>query len=102
MRFDGTEGGPIPLKEGAEMTATFRRKMPKEVKGAFFGKDILNKILAQDGCMGIRMYFALDREGVLKLVLAGADAETNDMLDLVANISIPCPNVCGKQNPLNS
>lgn len=101
MSFDGTEGGKITLKDGGTMTAKYRQNNPGQRLGHFFGKDILNQILEQNGYMGIRMYYAMDANGNKELVIVGADADENDMTNLVADVSCPCP-PCGDTNPLNS
>lgn len=102
MAFNGREGGQITLSEGADMTAKYRDNNPNELKGHFFGKDILKQILNQEGCMGIRMYYGIDDDEEKALVIVGADANEDDMTDLVADISMPCPNRCGSSNSLNS
>ena len=100
--FNGTEGGLITLAAGAALTERFRTNFPTQVKGRFFGKNVLGTILAQSGCMGIRMYFGQDSDGKLNLVICGADANTNDMLANIADISLACPQVCSTLNDLNS
>lgn len=102
MAFDGTEGSAITLSNGASMTNEYRQRNPGAVKGHFFGKEILNQILDQEGCMGIRMYYGLDEDGNKQLVIVGADSDENDMLDLVADFSVPCPSACSTPNALNS
>jgi hypothetical protein len=62
----------------------------------------LQELLDQEGCMGIRMYYGLDEHGKKELVLVGADADQNDMTELVADLSMPCPSICGVANALNS
>ena len=101
MAFNGTEGGEITLELGADMTAEYRDLNPNERKAHFYGKDILNDLLDQEGCMGIRIYFGIDSDGNKELVLVGADANENDMTELVVDISSPCPNLCDKNSPLN-
>lgn len=102
MAFDGTEGGAISLIEGAQMTAAFRGANPDGTIAHFFGRNILETILSQDGCVGIRMYYGLRADLSRELVLVGVDAEENDILDLVADISTPCPKACSDPNPLNN
>lgn len=102
MAFNGTEGGAISLLAGAALTAAYRSANPGSVKGHFFGRDILLEILDQDGCMGIRIYYGIGDEDEKELVLVGANASENDMTELVADLSLPCPGVCGKANALNS
>lgn len=102
MAFDGSEGAEITLSEGADLTSKYRDSNPNQTKGHFFGKDILNQLLNQEGCMGIRMYYGIDDKGKKELVIVGADANENDMTELVADLSMPCPSRCGNANPLNS
>lgn len=102
MAFDGTEGGAITLSNGAAMTKEHRLRNPTALKARFFGKEILNQILEQEGCMGIRFYFGQDEDGVRELVICGADQYEDDMLDLVADVSAPCPSNCSTPNALNS
>jgi len=103
MAFDGTEGSAISLPQGAALTKEYRLRTPSGTKGHFFGKEILNQILEQEGCMGIRMYYGENPEtGERELVLAGANEEEDDMLDLVADFSVPCPSRCSTDNALNS
>ena len=40
--------------------------------------------------------------GEKELVLVGADAQEDDMTGLVADLSLPCPGLCGTANVLNS
>ena len=102
MAFNGTEGSAINLSEGAALTKEHRLRNPMALKARFFGKEILNQILDQEGCMGIRFYFGQNEDGVRELVAVGADANEDDMLDLIADISTPCPKACSSPNALNS
>jgi len=101
MAYTGREGKAISLEVGADLTSNYRNNNPGAQLGHFFGKDILNDILDQEGCMGIRMYYAEDDDGNKQLVIVGADGSENDMLDLIADFSSPCP-PCGSSNDLNS
>ncbi len=102
MAFDGTEGGAIPLADGSAMTNEYRRRNPNERLAHFFGRNILQEILEQENCVGIRIYYGINEAGERELILVGADADENDILDLVADVSTPCPHACASPNPLNS
>jgi hypothetical protein len=102
MAFDGTEGGLISMETASSMTRAYREANPGQRIAHFFGMDILNEILAQEGCLGIRMYYALNEDGDKELVIVGADADENDLLEKVADLSLPCPNRCSSSNKLNS
>lgn len=102
MAFDGTEGGLISLNAASAMTKAYRDANPGQRIAHFFGRDILNELLAQDDCMGIRIYYGLSEDGDKELVIVGADANENDLTDKVGDISSPCPNLCSSPNKLNS
>ena len=53
----GKEGSEIDLKVAAEWTQNHRHHNPEEVISQFFGREILQKILDQPGCVGIRFYY---------------------------------------------
>jgi len=81
MSFTGHEDHKISFSEGAEFTARYRAQMGHDqTKGGFFGKDALTTILAQQGCVGIRFYYGLDADGKQVMVLAGVDANENDLI----------------------
>ncbi len=101
MSFNGKEGGLISLQDGAAMTARYRSNFPTQIKARFFGKDVLEQILGQSGAMGIRMYFAQNANNEMELVICAADANENDMLNMIGDMAMPCPNACSTPNQLN-
>jgi len=52
----GKEGKEYDLDVCANWTKNHRDKNPHEPVSHFFGKEVLQKILAQEGCQGIRFY----------------------------------------------
>ena len=102
MSFDGTEGGSITLAAASDLTAEYRRLNSGATIAHFFGKDIIEDILEQTGCKGIRIYYGIDDEGGKELILVGADSDEDDMTSLVADLSLPCPNTCSKSIDLIS
>ncbi|MBP7261705.1 MAG: hypothetical protein KBB37_10495 [Bacteroidia bacterium] len=107
MPFNGTEGSEIDITTAADYTANYRLEYPGSVQAIFMGKDILNAILTQEGCMGIRVYFGKAAAGSsdFELVFVGADANENDIINnggIVADSGTKCPHVCGSINSLNS
>jgi hypothetical protein len=57
----GREGEEIDLQLAASWTKNYREKHPRETISQLFGKEILQKILSQENCMGIRFYYAHDK-----------------------------------------
>lgn len=104
MSFTGNEDHEFPLAEAAQWTKNYRDSVPAgSVKGHYFGRKILEDILAQDDCVGIRIYYALNDDGVKQLIISGVDADENDIYQgTLAEKSFLCPSRCGVANPLNS
>ena len=50
-----------------------------EIKGYQIGRNIIDRILAQPGCVGMRFYYGLNEEGQKTLVYVGVDAEGKDI-----------------------
>ena len=102
MAYNGTEGHMVDLRLAARWTKRYREENPGEVKAQFFGCDILNQLLNEPGCKGIRVYYGIDDDGKKQLILVGANAEQNNILptdqgndgSAVANGGASCPTSC--------
>jgi hypothetical protein len=103
-KFTGTEGEAIDLAQAAAWTANYRKQhegVTEAVKAHFFGRDIMQQILEQEGCVGIRMYYALDDNSQQQLILVGVNAEGQDMEEgTVADRSRVCPPDCAIESSL--
>lgn len=102
---DGTVGDPISLATAKQWTANYRETASNEILGHYFGFEIIQQILSQEGCVGIRIYYAINDAGVKQLLLVGVDAGGENLLPLegaklsddgpiIADASFPCPDVC--------
>ena len=102
MAYNGSEGHMVDLRLAARWTKRYREENPGETKAQFFGCDILNQLLNEPGCMGIRVYYGIDDDGKKQLILVGANAEQNNLLptdqgsdgSAVANGGQSCPTSC--------
>jgi hypothetical protein len=94
----------ITLDEAAQMTASYRATIqPGETIAVAGSREIFDQILAQSGCEGLRMYFAIEPDGTKTLVVVGIDSAENDMTTgLIAENFGPCPKRCSPKNVLNS
>ncbi len=103
MAFNGNESKKVTLAKAAVWTSNYRETVSAgETIAHFFGKEKLNSILSQSGCMGIRIYYGIDN-GEKNLVLVGADADENDQLNgIILQHSSKCPTFCSEPNALNS
>ena len=102
MSFTGNENHDFTLTEASEWTANFRAAHPSSILGHFFGKTALEAVLAQTGCVGIRIYYALDDGGAKQLIVVGVDSSEDDMTaGLIKERSCPSPPYSGGKNCLN-
>ena len=92
----GREGSEIDFKVATEWTEHHRHRTPGGVVSQFFGQEILNRILQQPGCIGIRFYYANSKplsgwqrmvkkcfassEGEVHLIMAGVTKDGKDQL----------------------
>ena len=109
IELNGSEGDPIELETALRWTQNYRAglKTAEEHRAHFFGYQIIEEILKQESCVGIRIYYSLDDEGKRQLVIVGVNAQGDDILPLpggrseedgdggiVADASLPCPTYC--------
>jgi|GEM_PF-1204685 len=95
----------VSLEEAAEFTARYRAQMDEgETKiGGMFARSAIDRIMNQDGVMGLRYYHGLNAEGENVIVLVGVDKDNRDMLHgELAEMALPCPPFCFDENELNS
>ena len=102
--FTGKEDHRISLSDAAAMTKTYRQSVPDgSRKGGFFGRDALEAILAQEGCVGIRYYHGINSKGEPVVILVGADENEDDLYEgELCEFAEPCPTRCSTNNALNS
>jgi|WetSurMetagenome_2_1015567.scaffolds.fasta_scaffold166631_1 hypothetical protein len=84
-----------------ELVANFRKnpQAPKS-QGASFNRGAFDKILAQNGCEEIKMYWAQEKDGKFTVVLVGVDAAGKDMVaGSIMEMSRPCPPWCDATSP---
>lgn len=101
--FTGNENQSITLAVASTMTKAYRDANPGQILGMYFGKSILQSILNQSGCVGIRTYYAIDSTGAKEQVLVGVTADGNDIYDgVLGDRCLRNPPYNSATNPLNS
>jgi hypothetical protein len=103
MAFKGTEGKKISLQKARTMIGGHQKSKaftatPKvrAVKGGFYGKKTLLKILSQRNCVGIRYYHAVNARKQHTIVLVGEDHTGKVLTRLMINDGPLCPPDCDK------
>jgi len=110
----GKEGGEFDLDLAKTWTKNHQDRHPHEPHSHFFGKELLHKILSQEGCVGLRFHHghsgaAGAEEGSRHLIITGVTSNGSDMVnvkpaklskaemasvtafDTVGDQSLPCP-----------
>lgn len=96
-------GKVVAFSEVKPLIEAFQKENPNEIRAVAYGKEALENVLSQKGCVGVRFYFAKEN-GNNTLVFVGVDknmndikssanARTNDGGDAGAN-GMPCPQFC--------
>jgi len=99
MSVSTTSGTFIDEAEAAELTAQYRNDFPNARKALFFGSEKIQDLLADS--IGIRIYYGINDIGKAELVLVGVDSNGDDILELILDHGVPCPETCGTPNSLN-
>jgi hypothetical protein len=103
----GTEGDSISMEATKRWEAAYVVRNPTGIQAHFFGNEIVNQILSESGCVGIRVYYALNDSGVQQLLLVGVTSTGGNLLpksesagrvadddNTMADVSYPCPTYC--------
>ncbi|MGB2868423.1 MAG: hypothetical protein WBD36_08230 [Bacteroidota bacterium] len=102
--FTGQEEHKMSLEDASRLTHNYRMRAGKDaVKGAYVGRAILETILDQQRCVGIRVYFAKHLDGRPTFVLSGVESSGNDLFEGPLGEEVwLCPPWCSPVNRLNS
>ena len=73
-------GEDIGLAEGAQLVKNFREVNPDATPGYYIGRNIIDQILSQPGCVGINFRKCLSENNEEHLVYTGVDADGKDIL----------------------
>jgi len=93
----------IGLTEARDMISRWKRANPGKGSASATTKVALERVLGQEGCVGVRAYFALDANQSMTLVYVGVDEFGNDMDDgELAERTFLCPPFCAMDSALDS
>jgi hypothetical protein len=78
-------GEEISKELGAKMIKDHHDKNAiGESKSYVIGRTIIDQILAQPGCVGLRIFEAINEEGKKTLVYVGIDSKGNNLLEFAS------------------
>ncbi len=101
--FTGKEEHIISLEEAKKLVSNFQANLKgDEVRAHYVGKEALLKLLNQENCVGVRIYYARTDDGKPELVLVGVTEEGMDLTNgIILERIIPCPPYCPSDSELN-
>ncbi len=101
--FTGKEEHIISLEEAQKLISNFQSKLKgDEVRAHYVGKEALQKLLDQENCVGVRIYYAETDDGKPELVFVGVTENGEDLTNgLILERVWPCPPYCWSDSELN-
>jgi hypothetical protein len=102
MSVDATTGTFISLTKAESMVATWVALQSSQSmmidstnpKALAFGKEKIQQIIDQPGCIGLRIYNGVE-SGSKNMIFVGVDITGNDLVNgLILDYGRPCPNEC--------
>lgn len=107
LPLTGQEGGTIPQPDAKQGIMIYRNSTlypaNKNLNAQYIGRDWIDQLLAQTGCVGLRIWYgmAIDHIGnqVPQLYIVGVDNQNNDILTppgqgMVVDNMNACPTFC--------
>ena len=97
MLLNENTGSIISLEVAKKFVKDFEIKFPRQIVSSFIGSENVKLILAQQNCIGIRIYNGYDvAKEKISLVLIGVDSNEQDILDggLIYDEMVTCPPIC--------
>ncbi|HUC82467.1 MAG TPA: hypothetical protein VMR70_16290 [Flavisolibacter sp.] len=117
----------ITLEKAKQMNARYRNEKENILAENYRGQNILaicesfdrsafDRVLSQQGCTGIRIYYGMDEQDKVHAVVVGFDINGHDILPTAAAAAIAsdgeefegiieegnrCPDMCPPESPLN-
>jgi hypothetical protein len=95
-KASGYQSLSISMQEAKSFMKTSQRITASDaVIAQYFGKTIVDKILAQPGCVSVRMYYGQHTNGKPGVLIVGVDAYGKDMVSgILALPTMVCPPWC--------
>src|SRR5690349_6782202 len=79
--YDGNDSGPIDNDIAAAWINNYHKANGRSATGMYyFSKQAMDNILSQEGCTGIRVYYAINREDQTTLIISGVDGNGQNIL----------------------
>jgi len=93
--FTGNEQHQITTETALRYVSNYHSMSGEQLTAGYMGRNIFEKILAQDGAVGIRIYNARLENGSPTYVIVGVDRAGNDLIGgVIGEDILSCPPHC--------
>lgn len=94
----------IALADAVALAKQHRQDHPGEPKAHFFWREAFDRLLAQPGTTGIRIYRGKGKGGERHLVMVAVDGNGEDITanGEMMEYCLPCPPFCSAASPLQA
>lgn len=102
MAFPPKRDHRITLADAVTMTKAHRASAPAdETKAHLWPREVFEALLAQPGCVGIRIYHGRGGDGAKQMIMVAVDSNGADMTSgTIMELAFPCPPWCDTASPL--
>lgn len=95
--FTGNEQHQITTETALRYVSNYHSIVGDQLTAGYMGRNIFEKILAQEGTVGVRIYNARLDDGSPTYVIVGVDRDGNDIIGgVIGEDIVPCPPQCGE------
>lgn len=93
--FTGTEEHEITIEAALTYVANYQSTQGEQLTAGYMGRNIFEKILAQENAVGIRIYNGRRDDGSPTFVVIGVDRDGNDLIHgVIGQKPVGCPPYC--------
>jgi hypothetical protein len=93
--FAGAEKHEISAEEAKKLIEHYAKKAKKDdMQSGTYHRAIIDKILAQPGCTGLRLYFGSSEAKKMTIVAFGVDSAGKNLSGVIGDEIAPCPPWC--------
>ena len=94
MTWNPNAGKKITLEERHQLVQQYRKNNPGKTHSNYFGREVLEEILANPEVAGITIIHGEASDGSMAPVLRGTTKDNQAVPGLSYNSSLPCPPIC--------
>jgi hypothetical protein len=94
LKSNGKSNAIVVFQDVKDLMKTLQPvAAPEDVMIQYFGKDVVDNILTQSGCVAARMYYGINNENRPRFIIVGINKQGNEIFASIGTSK--CPPNCG-------